>query len=151
MQLVYLYKGLELSPNAVRRIVDAVPSSAYDERRNPDRFTFREAIAHLADWENVHLERINTALNNPGATSPDLDKSQRALDRDYASIEPKASAEAFAEQRPRLLVVLSGLSEEQWGKHFIHAARGPITVLEYAVLVLGHDMYHIEQLTQSLS
>lgn len=150
MQLFYLFKGLELSPEAVRRIVDAVPSKAYDVRLNPDRFTFREAAAHIADWENVHFERVNIALTNPGGAAPDLNESQRALDPDYASQEPNASAAAFAESRARLMVVLSALREEDWSKTFVHSVRGPITLLEYAVLVLGHDMYHVEHLTQSL-
>jgi|GEM_PF-5930933 len=49
MQLLYLFKGLELAPAALERIVALVPESAYDVKRDPARFTIREAAAHLAD------------------------------------------------------------------------------------------------------
>ena len=58
----YLFPGLEFGPRIVARLVEQIPAARYDERTNPSRFTLREAVAHLADWEPILRDRIARAL-----------------------------------------------------------------------------------------
>ncbi|AIE85187.1 DinB family protein [Fimbriimonas ginsengisoli] len=150
MQLIYMFKGLELAPAAVQRIVAQVPESAYDSKRDPERFTFREAIAHLADWEPINIDRLRQGVENPGCTVPGYDEGQRAIDLNYAVLDPKQQAEQFAKDRKATLAYLKTLSDEDWAKVYYHSERGRQTVLEQAIAILGHDMYHLEQFTEYL-
>ena len=63
MELTYLYKGLKLSPPAVERIIARIPQHAYDTKTDPERFTLREAISHLADWEPINLYRLRQGVD----------------------------------------------------------------------------------------
>jgi hypothetical protein len=148
VQLVYLFKGLELSPVTVQRVVAQVPESAYDERRDPERFSFREAVAHLTDWEAINLERVQRGVAEPGCTVPGLDEAQRAIDLGYASLDPNDQAKLFGEKRLKTLEYLRTLADMDWEKVFYHSERGRITVLELTVSMLGHDVYHLEQFAE---
>jgi len=148
VQSVYLFKGLELAPATVERIVSLVPESAYDTKTDPERFTFREAIAHLTDWEPINIDRLHRGVNEPGCTVPGYDEGQRAIDLNYAALDPRDQAKIFAAKRAELVAYLRTLKDEDWDKVYYHSERGRQTVYEQAVTILGHDMYHIEQFTQ---
>lgn len=150
MQLHYLLVGLNLSPVTVERIVARVPEGAYNERRDPDRFTFREAVAHLADWEPINLERIQAGVVSPGSTVMGLDEAQRAVERDYAATDPREQAQLFTARRAATMFYLRTLSDEDCAKINFHSERGRQTVLEQAVSMLGHDVYHLEQFSEYL-
>ncbi|RYG47256.1 DinB family protein [bacterium] len=150
MQLGYLLKGLELAPATVQRILDRVPDSAFDEKRDPERFTLREAIAHLTDWEPINIDRLRRGVEEPGCTVPGYDEGQRAIDLDYASLDPREQTRLYAERRGESVAYLRTLTEEDWTKVYTHSERGLQTVYEQAVTILGHDMYHVEQFTEYL-
>ncbi len=147
---VYLLKGLELSPVALLRIVQAVSPDAYDRKTAPDRFTFRESIAHVADWAQVDMDRLKAGLAEPGCTVMGIDEGQRAIDLDYASWDPVESAKKVVERRRELLAIVDGLSEEQLAIAFNHSERGRVTVVAHLTTILGHEMYHVEHLAQYL-
>ena len=151
MQLVYLFKGLELAPPALERIVSLVPESAFDSKNDPGRFSFREAVAHVADWESINLDRLHRGVEEPGCTVPGYDEGLLAVERNYQTWDPREQVRRFAEGREKVMAYLRGLSDEEWERVYYHAERGRQTVFEQAVTILGHDMYHLEQLTQYLS
>lgn len=148
MQLIYLLKGLELSPALVEPVVRAVSADRYDEKIDPERFSFREAVAHLADWELVNLERIRRTVEEPGCTVPGLDEGQRAIDNDYASSDPIVQAGVFSANRQSTLTYLRSVDDEDWEKVSFHSERGRQTLYELATTILGHDVVHAEQFAQ---
>lgn len=150
MQLAYLLKGLALSGNTVVRVVAQVPAEVYDEKTDPDRFSLREAVAHLADWDTINLERLRRGVEDPGCTVMGIDESARAVEGNYQESEPVTQAELFAHRRETLVAYLQTLTPEDWSKTFRHSEKGEQTVYEYAVNTLGHDMVHLEHLTTYL-
>lgn len=148
MQLIYLLKGLELTPALVENVVKSVSPDRYDEKIDPERFSFREAVAHLADWETVNLERIRRTVEEPGSTVSGLDEGQRAVDNDYASLDPVSQTAVFAANRKSTLAYLRSVDEEDWEKISFHSERGRQTLYELATSILGHDVVHAEQFSQ---
>ena len=52
----YLLLDLESAPDVLARLLaDMSDPAVYDRTPDPDRFTLREMVAHLADWEAVFL------------------------------------------------------------------------------------------------
>lgn len=151
MELTYLYKGLKLAPVAVERIIALVPADKYDVKTDPERFSLREAISHLADWEEIHLFRLRSGVENPGATVQGHDEGQFAIDRGYAGWDPDEQAKRFIVGREPIVHFLHTLTDEDWDKILVHSERGPMTVLQYATSIVGHDVYHIEHFTQYLA
>jgi hypothetical protein len=146
----YLLLTLELGPRVIRRLLDQLPGGRLDQRLHPDRFTPREVVAHLADWEPITRERIRTALTAPGTEVPAYDEGQMAVDHRYEESDPWEQAERFARERQVTAELLRGLPPEDWGRSVHHPERGPQSVEDLANLLLGHDLYHIEQLTEYL-
>ena len=149
MPHAYLLIGLEAAPLAVRNIVAAVPRALWDEHVDPARFSFRESVAHLADWEPILLERARAAIESPGSIIRAYDESDRAVEFGYAQTDPVAEAESLIARR-RATVELLSRADGRWGNRVTHPERGELSLDELANLMLGHDHYHIEHLSRYL-
>lgn len=146
----YLDKGLELGPIAVANLAKAVSPDLYDVAVDPDRFSFRFSIAHIADWEEINIQRLTAGINESGAIVNGLDEEQRAIEKGYQTWDPVEQARLFVERRKKIVSLAKSLTEEQLGHIIVHSERGPTTVLGLLVTILGHDTYHIEHLTRYL-
>lgn len=144
----YLLPAIEFGPQVVQRLLGQLRADQLDHAHHPDRFTPREVIAHLADWEPIMRERIRTALTSPGSETPAYDEGQMAIDHHYSDQDPEAQVEVFIRERHATAALLRGLQAEQWSLYVHHPERGRQTVEDMANALLGHDLYHIEQLSE---
>jgi uncharacterized damage-inducible protein DinB len=140
--------SLDLSPKAFERIVSMVPEKRYDEKTDPNRFTLREALAHLADWEPIFLQRVKAGVDKPGAEVKGIDESQRAIDQNYQDWDVKESLRKFAQARTETVRYLNALTPEQWQSTVTHNEKGAMTTYDQANMLLGHDIYHFEHASQ---
>lgn len=138
---------LSLAPDALKRIVDCVKPEKYDERVEPDRFTLREAIAHLADFEVIILDRFATAHEKPGSTVENFDEEARAKEKAYATRDIHHEIEVFGNRRRETIMFLETLTSEDMKKTFVHPQRGEMSIKDFIGLMLGHDVYHLEHAT----
>lgn len=148
----YLLHGMEDSPIVLQHLADQATPDAWDRRPDPDRFTLREILAHMADWDAVWLERLEIMLAPDGddAHIPDHDPGQRALENDYANADPATSLQGFRARRAELVNRLGNLGTDDWQRAGQHDVRGPFTVADLAVTALGHDSYHLAQVAEWL-
>lgn len=146
----YLPISIEFGPVVVSRLLKQLSPESLNCRTDPERFTPREVVAHLADWEPIMRERIRTALNTPGAGIEAYDEGQMAIDNGYANTDVWQQAELFARERRATAELIRSISGDQWERSVRHPERGPQSVADLANLLLGHDLYHIEQLTSLL-
>ncbi|MBS1726886.1 MAG: DinB family protein [Armatimonadetes bacterium] len=146
----YLIHGLTVGPITVRRLVEAIGVEQADVLADPERFTLRESVAHLADWEKIDLDRIRQAIAQPGSTLQPYDESQRAIDENYAGADILSHLDLYASRRAETIAFLQSLTEDQWKAVAFHPEKGSLTVYDQANLILGHDTYHVEHLTQFL-
>jgi hypothetical protein len=145
----YLFSGLEHGPIVIGRLMEKLHSQL-DKPTGPDRFTPREVVAHLADWEPILLGRIRQCVEQPGSTLIAYDEGEMALEHDYAHSDPAAMAESYKAGRAKTVAYLRALPAEDWHKATVHPERGEMKVYEWAAALIGHDMYHIEQLSSVL-
>ena len=146
----YLFRGLTAGPLIVRRIVSHVPESRHDEHTDPERFTLREAIAHMADWDVIDLDRIKQILTSPGSTLVPYDESERAVAQAYVLTDVGEQLSLFSSRRAALVAFLETLPAESWVEQGFHPEKGMLTVYDMANMILAHDTYHVEHLTQFL-
>ncbi len=143
----YLLPGLESGPIVVARIAETVPADHWDTPTAPGRFTPREVVAHLADWETELLKRMQIAKATPGAEVMAYDEGVWAVEHGYASTDPKEQAALFRSRRSQTLAWLKALEPADWTLTFLHPEQGAKTIYDCACMMLGHDLYHIEQLS----
>lgn len=146
----YLFPGLEFGPATIERLIGLIPQNRLDDPLDPGRFGPREIVAHLADWEPILLQRMRTSRETPGATIQAHDEGKLAEDHGYKATDPIEQAASYRMRRAETIAWLRTLGPEDWGKHGVHTERGRQTVYDQANLLLGHDLYHIEQLSAYL-
>lgn len=144
----YLFPGLEFGPVIVERLVSQIPAARYDEKTEPSRFTLREAISHLADWEPILRDRIKLAVERPDSPVQGMDESVRAIERNYQGLDVQEQLSQFKQERAATIAYLRSLTTDDWSKAVVHNEKGRQTVADQANQLLGHDLYHIEHLTQ---
>ena len=97
------------SPKIVERFLRVFPTNRLDDRPEADRFTPREVVAHLADWEQVVLDRVRVANIQPGRAVPDEDPGERAIAHHYGDKDVFHEAEVFESRRQTTMEYLQGL------------------------------------------
>jgi hypothetical protein len=147
----YLLKGIGLGPTVVERLVGLIPEALHDSALGEDRFTLREVIAHLADWEVLFRGRMETALAVPGSRVVVLDEGDRAVELKYAETDVTEQLAIYKAERAKTVEFLSALAKEDFRLTYIHPAFGVMVIEDQANMLIGHDMYHVEQLTAYLS
>ncbi|HWP30303.1 MAG TPA: DinB family protein [Fimbriimonadales bacterium] len=146
----YLLIGLEATQKSIARLFEEFRQGAYDIRPDPKRFSMREVIAHLADWEPIFRERMKTALDSPGSAIEAYDEGERAIQGDYASKNPLEQIKAWEEERKKTIDFLKSISKEDWEKTVEHPERGTLTIEDIAHTLVCHDLYHLDQLQEML-
>jgi hypothetical protein len=141
---VYLMTALKGAPAVMAALLDALTDAEADFRPDPDRFTIREALSHLADWEDVFTGRIVKTLEEDTPTLVGIDEGAVAIERRYSERPWAEQARLYAERRAQLAALLEGLSASDWRRVGVHTEVGPVTVQDQFALIVGHDGYHLE-------
>jgi hypothetical protein len=139
--LNYVLTGLETAPSVQEALCRG--ATEWDARPpGEDRFTLRESLAHLADWEPIWLMRTRRTVEEDRPTLPGIDEGELAVKNDYASSDPAESLRRYRAGRNDLVAFFRGLTPDQWSRTFTRDDVGEVTLFELASMVLGHDGYH---------
>src|SRR5688500_2317628 len=81
-------------PWVVHHIVEATPKAdpRWDKSEG-ERFSCRDALAHLADWDLVFTERLRLTLEEEGAKIEDADADERSSSQGYSQTSPSEAAD----------------------------------------------------------
>ncbi len=146
----YIICGIELADPLFQELLSKVPSDDpfWDFRPNPDRFTLREAIAHVADWNEIFQERIEATRDQDHPTLPDKDEREIAIERDYAHSDPQAALARLSATRKSLVEVVKALTPGDWDRTAHKENLGDLSIEQQIALIGGHDAYHIKQVLE---
>lgn len=148
----YLLIDLESAPDVLGRMLETITDpSVYDRRPDPERFTLREVVAHLADWDTVFLGRLRQTRGEENPTLQGIDEGQVARDNDYAHADPAGSLNRYKTNRAALVAFLRTLTPAEWERVGSHTELGPITLTAQASLIAFHDGYHRQQAVSYIS
>ncbi|MDI9641264.1 DinB family protein [Kamptonema cortianum] len=147
----YLLMGLRYGPEAIRNVINTIPETKWDTLTDTGRFTLREAIAHLADWEVILRERIEQTVATPGVNITGMDETERARDMKYRETNPREQADKFVAERRATIELVKTLTGTDFRKECQHNEKGTMTVADQVSMLLGHDIYHLEHLTHYFS
>jgi hypothetical protein len=143
----YLIGGIAGTPTVVSRLAESIGD--WDARSAPDRFTYREALAHLADWDAVFSERIHRILTEDHPILEDIDEGQMAIDRDYAHQDPEFNLARFHDSREALVGHLQAIKDDEWERIGHRVKVGDVSLLHLATMILGHDAYHVRHFAEA--
>lgn len=144
----YILHGIRATPLIFARLLEGVTDAELDRRPDPERFTLREVVCHLADWEPIWLERIRAIAERENPTLPGYDEGQFAIDNDYAHANIAEQMEKFATGRAALTEYVTALPADAWTRPGVHQEAGPMLLGDLVSLILGHDGYHARQMVE---
>lgn len=151
MNNAYLLEGLEASPISFQTLYLRLSHAQLHAPTHPGRFSPLEVIAHLADWEPILLSRMKRAKENPGVQVEGFDEGELAKINRYADSDIKEQLSAFSSARAQTLDFLGSLERPDFDLHFMHLELGRQTIEDLSAMMLGHDQYHLEQVTDVLA
>ena len=141
----------KVTPDVFHRLLLGITAEEADDRPDPERFTIREALAHVADWEGVWLERMQATRDADDAVLQGYDEGQWAIDHEYAHSDIAAQLHKFRVGRRALVMFLRALSADEWERAGRHTELGRLTLREQMLLILAHDGYHARQFAEQRS
>ncbi|MBL8065260.1 MAG: DinB family protein [Chthonomonadaceae bacterium] len=143
----YAVDGISTSPILFSSLLGSFSADdpVWDRRPEPDRFTLREMVAHLADWDPIFVGRVERTRDEDNPFLASVDEGQLCAERDYAQQSPVENLDRLARSRPKLAELFRSLSESDWDRTAHREFVGDVTMFELAALVLGHDAYHLRQ------
>ncbi len=109
-----------------------------------------EHVAHLRDFDDVSLDRIDQILSEDNPELDFFDTDLRAIENDYHAQNPFETAEAFREIRSELVNRLDGLSDADWQRTAHITDIGDVTLETLIQQLDQHDEQHFHALRDVL-
>ena len=147
----YLLKSLRDGIDAIEMIVRLLPADRLDIPTEEGRFSPREVVAHMADWEPRLRARLEGAKAQPGVAVLVWDEGELATENRYSESNLDEQIELLESEREKTISFLRSLGADDWRLHFQHPEYGRLTIEDQASFFLGHDAYHLEQLSSVLA
>lgn len=146
-----LLVGLASGPKVIERLLRVFPADRLDERPNPDKFTVRETIAHLADYEQFILDRFRMAKSRPGTQVEAYDPDERCASHHFGDKEVFHEAEVFESRRATTIEFVRELSDAELNNTFKFADGREISAIDYVSVILAHDLSHLDSVSSYLA
>jgi uncharacterized damage-inducible protein DinB len=129
-----------------------VPPESLSRRVNPDKWSARENLAHLARYHQVFLERIEHIL---AESNPAFGRYRAEEDPEWPKWADMPADNVLAELaslRAKLIMKLRSLSEEDFSRTGTHPKFGEMNLalwLEFFLVHEGHHLLTVLQLVRS--
>ncbi len=146
----FLLSSLRFTPIVAERLACMLDPKGWDERPDPERLTLREAIAHLAEGEQILRGRIKTAVEDSGATIYPYDPLELAREKHYGQSDVFEQLNLWKQEREKTITYLETISGSAWENFGVHQRFGRMTAADIASMLTSHDLYHIGEFLQYL-
>ncbi|HET9839900.1 MAG TPA: DinB family protein [Candidatus Angelobacter sp.] len=120
-----------------------VPPESLSRRVNPDKWSARENLAHLARYHQVFLERIDRILAEP---KPVFGRYRAEDDPEWQKWQEMPAPQVLANLsslRTRLVTRLRSLSEEEFARAGTHPKFGEMSLALWLEFFLVHEGHHL--------
>ncbi|RZU41062.1 DinB family protein [Edaphobacter modestus] len=125
-------------------LIDPLSPAQADRNPEPDKWSIRESIAHLADCEMVFAFRLRQTLAEGHHIIQPFDQSIWA--KRYASYDLKSAFDLFAAARNWNLKFLTTVTEDDRHHPTTHPERGTMILWTIVETIAGHDLHHLQQI-----
>jgi hypothetical protein len=115
----------------------------------PGKWTLREIMVHVAQWEMILGYRLACAIASPGFVVQLAD--QDALMARTGGIDGPMAFDAFAAARRMNMALVQALSPDDRATPLQHPEYGPLTAHDVIVQMAGHGMHHLKQIRATLA
>ncbi|HET7036594.1 MAG TPA: DinB family protein [Thermomicrobiaceae bacterium] len=141
-----LLVNLEQLPARVARLVEGKSRERLERAGPGGGWGAVENLAHLRDFDEVTLERVEQILSGLTPELELFDTDLRAIELDYHAQDPFAALRDFERLRRELVDRLAALPPEAWQRTARHPVLGAITLEELIRRLAEHGEQHFATL-----
>ncbi|MBV9179999.1 MAG: DinB family protein [Acidobacteria bacterium] len=135
---------LSRTPQRLEAIVASLGESRLNQQPQPDHWSGREILIHLADTELAFAFRYRQALGEDNHVIQPFDQDGWA--RSYAVYSAQQALRTYTVLRDWNLALLRSLTGEQMSRSLSHPERGHMAFRTLVDTAAGHDINHLRQL-----
>ena len=145
-ELVERYKeGTRVFAEALEGITDM----ELDARSEPEEWTAREVVHHMADSEMTSAIRLRRLIAEDAPTIQGYDQEEYAQRLFYGERPIEGSTQAVAAARRTTGDILDRLTDEQWARSGTHTESGPYGVEAWLEIYATHAHDHADQIRRA--
>jgi uncharacterized damage-inducible protein DinB len=131
-------------PQTLRAAVAGMTAEQLEARLIPGKWSTKQVVCHIADFEPVYLDRMKRVIaeNEPTMFSgaPNLFAARLAYDQRDVAVE----LEFIALARKHMGPILRSLKPEDFQRTGIHSVRGPVALEKLLQQITNHIPHHIK-------
>ena len=142
-----LYTSLHNQLKDQHQIIEQIVSRVDGNRQTlfpaAGKWSIKDNIAHLAKYQPIFTERINTILNT---NEPHFGRYKAEDDLDFETWKTLSTEELLKrlnKDRQTLFNLIAALSEVELDKTGYHIKFGKLTIIQWTEFFLLHEAHHI--------
>lgn len=135
-------------PKLLRQAVEGMSNEQLDARPVPGKWSTRQVVCHIADFESVYADRMKHVIaeDKPALRGGFQDQFAEHLAYDRRDLEEELRiVESVRNQIARILRTLPAEAFERVG---IHSEDGPLTLRTLIERITGHIPHHVKYIEE---
>jgi uncharacterized damage-inducible protein DinB len=141
---------IESTPPRLRAAVTELSAEQLDTPYRAGGWTIRQVVHHVPESHMNSYIRFKLALTETDPVIKPYDEAAWARLNDIGETPVETSLGLLDYLHQRWVIVMRGLSDEQWKRQFIHPELGPMTLERTLALYAWHGDHHIAHITETV-
>lgn len=142
----WILKALREAGNSLLSELYTLDDEELRRRPAEDEWSLIEIAAHLRDAEELVLQQLSAAIEEPHKPLPAWDIDVLPAERDYRAADIGRILSEFRGLRRETTALLWGLPGSRWQATALHPYRGEVSVQQIARELAQHDLEHLWQI-----
>jgi uncharacterized damage-inducible protein DinB len=130
-------------PAQLRAAVTGMSEDQLDASPIPGKWSTRQVVCHLADFEPIYADRMKRILAENEPTLPSGDQNLFAAHLAYAARDVNVELRLIESVRQQVARILSTIPVEAFQRRGIHSEEGPMTLEFLLRRITGHIPHHL--------
>ncbi|MBL8819314.1 MAG: DinB family protein [Planctomyces sp.] len=146
-QLIQSYaEGAELLAKSIQNVTD----DQLDLTPVPGKWSIRQVVCHLADFEPIYADRMKRVLveDNPTLFGGDPDVFAAGLR--YSKRCVREELELIRVVRSQMVRILKDMDVEDFQRTGVHSEAGPLTLETLLERITGHIPHHVKFIEEKI-
>lgn len=143
MTLDELLRQYEQGPDTLKAAISSVREEQFDRTPVPGKWSIRQVICHIADFEPVYADRMKRVLVEDNPTMFGGDPDVFAAGLHYEKRGVREELDLIAAVRRQMAVVLRNTDVEDFQRTGVHSEAGPLTLETLLERITRHIPHHV--------
>ena len=151
MTLDELLKQYENGPELLKTAIAAVRNDQLDLIPVLGKWSIRQVVCHIADFEPVYTDRMKRVLVEDNPTMFGGDPDVFAAGLHYEKRQVQDELELISVVRRQMAVILRNTDVEDFQRTGVHSEAGPLTLETLLERITRHIPHHVTFITAKIA